>query len=143
MEKTNNNQSASSPKWKRTTDIVLVLFTLPVWLPVAVIMAVVIRLVSKGPVLFRQERVGFSGSRFMCLKFRTMLVGADTAVHQGHLKELMDSDAPMVKMDAKGDSRHHSLWQAVACLRTGRIATIDQCVAGRNEFGGAAPLSAL
>ena len=105
MEKTNNNQSASSPKWKRTTDIVLVLFTLPVWLPVAVIMAVVIRLVSKGPVLFRQERVGFSGSRFMCLKFRTMHVGADTGVHQGHLKELMNSNAPMVKMDSHGDSR--------------------------------------
>jgi lipopolysaccharide/colanic/teichoic acid biosynthesis glycosyltransferase len=41
----------------------------------------------------------------MCFKFRTMFLNADTAVHQGHLDSLMDSDAPLVKMDAKGDSR--------------------------------------
>jgi lipopolysaccharide/colanic/teichoic acid biosynthesis glycosyltransferase len=34
-----------------------------------------------------------------------MFVGADTAVHQGHFTQLMDSDIPMVKIDAKGDSR--------------------------------------
>ena len=48
MEKTNNNQSASSPKWKRTTDIVLILFTLPVWLPVAVFVAVLIGWFPRG-----------------------------------------------------------------------------------------------
>jgi lipopolysaccharide/colanic/teichoic acid biosynthesis glycosyltransferase len=105
MENVQHKESVSSPRWKRITDVVLVLFTLPVWLPVAVTMAVVIRVVSKGPILFRQERVGFLGRRFMCLKFRTMHVGADAAVHQGHLKQLMHSNVPMVKMDSHGDSR--------------------------------------
>lgn len=41
----------------------------------------------------------------MCLKFRTMFCGAETATHQGHLKHLMDADVPMVKMDARGDTR--------------------------------------
>jgi len=41
----------------------------------------------------------------MCLKFRTMHCGAETQTHQGHLQQLMDSNAPMIKMDAKGDSR--------------------------------------
>lgn len=41
----------------------------------------------------------------MCLKFRTMFVGADTVSHQGHLHQLISSDGPMIKMDAHGDSR--------------------------------------
>ena len=41
----------------------------------------------------------------MCLKFRTMVCGAETKTHQGHLQQLMDSNVPMTKMDAAGDSR--------------------------------------
>ena len=37
-----------------------------------------IRMVSRGPILFKQERVGYRGKRFMCLKFRTMHCGAET-----------------------------------------------------------------
>ncbi len=93
------------PGWKRALDIVLILLALPVLIPLMGIIAVTIRVVSRGPILFRQERVGFLGRPFMCLKFRTMHVGADTSVHQGHLQQLLQSDAPMVKMDAKGDPR--------------------------------------
>jgi len=71
----------------------------------AVLIGVIIRLVSKGPILFQQERVGYLGEKFMCLKFRTMFVGADTVSHQGHLHQLISSDGPMIKMDAHGDSR--------------------------------------
>ena len=96
---------AEIPQWKRTLDVVFVLLTLPFVLPLAVLVAVLIRMVSAGPVLFRQERVGYLGRRFMCFKFRTMLVGAETTTHQGHLQHLMKSDAPMIKLDARGDSR--------------------------------------
>ena len=41
----------------------------------------------------------------MCLKFRTMICGAETRSHEGHLQQLMDSDQPMTKMDSNGDSR--------------------------------------
>jgi lipopolysaccharide/colanic/teichoic acid biosynthesis glycosyltransferase len=93
------------PRWKRTLDIVFILLVLPVVLPLAALIALLIRLVSDGPVLFRQERVGHLGRRFMCLKFRTMFVGADTTTHQGHLEQLINSAQPMVKLDAHGDSR--------------------------------------
>jgi lipopolysaccharide/colanic/teichoic acid biosynthesis glycosyltransferase len=93
------------PGWKRGLDIFLILLALPVLLPLAVFLTLLIRIVSPGPILFKQERVGFLGRRFMCFKFRTMVVNADTAVHQGHLNHLMASDVPMVKMDAKGDPR--------------------------------------
>lgn len=93
------------PQWKRILDVALVLLMLPLVLPVAVFIGVLIALVSPGPVLFRQERVGFKGRQFMCLKFRTMYVHVETASHQGHLKDLINTDAPMVKLDARGDSR--------------------------------------
>jgi lipopolysaccharide/colanic/teichoic acid biosynthesis glycosyltransferase len=62
-------------------------------------------LVSGRPIIFRQERVGLRGSRFTCLKFRTMQVNADTSGHQAYLAMLTRSDVPMVKLDQKGDSR--------------------------------------
>lgn len=99
------NCSAEIPGWKRTLDVVFILLILPFVLPLAVLVAILIRVVSAGPVLFRQERVGYLGRKFMCFKFRTMRVGAETATHQGHLQLLMQSDAPMVKLDARGDSR--------------------------------------
>jgi exopolysaccharide production protein ExoY len=93
------------PRWKRMLDIFFVLLILPLVLPLAVLVAVLIRMVSEGPVLFRQERVGYLGRKFMCYKFRTMFVGAGTQTHQGYLQHLMKSEAPMVKLDARGDSR--------------------------------------
>ena len=100
-----NIENNGLPGWKRTLDVAVILLALPVLLPLAVVICVLIRLVSTGPILFQQERVGFRGDRFMCLKFRTMFCGAETVTHQGHLQQLMESDVPMTKMDAKGDAR--------------------------------------
>jgi exopolysaccharide production protein ExoY len=93
------------PRWKRGLDIAFVLLTLPLVLPLTVVIVVLIRMVSKGPVLFRQERVGHLGRRFMLLKFRTMHVGAETSTHRGHLEDLIKSAQPMTKLDSRGDSR--------------------------------------
>jgi exopolysaccharide production protein ExoY len=93
------------PRWKRLLDVSLVILAAPILLPLMVAVAILVRIVSEGPILFRQERVGYLGQRFMCFKFRTMFVNSDTNIHQGHLDQLMDSDAPLVKMDSKGDPR--------------------------------------
>jgi lipopolysaccharide/colanic/teichoic acid biosynthesis glycosyltransferase len=63
--------------------------------------ALLIFCVSPGWCLYLQERVGYRGRRFICFKFRTMKPGSDVTVHQRHLENLMKSDQPMVKMDAK------------------------------------------
>src|SRR5271170_1705685 len=81
--------AAVSPLWKRVLDISLILVALPLLLPLMLFIAVIIRLVSKGPIMFKQERIGQGGRPFMCLKFRTMTVGRDTPSHEGHLRELM------------------------------------------------------
>jgi exopolysaccharide production protein ExoY len=109
MNSTNYNKFQSEkieiPGWKRALDVALILMALPLLLPLAFLISAIIRTVSTGPVLFKQERVGYLGRRFMCLKFRTMYVGVDTSAHQGHLNHLIGSDAPMIKMDSHGDSR--------------------------------------
>lgn len=93
------------PSWKRILDVTCVLLALPVIVPVGVLIAAFIKLVSPGPAFFRQQRVGTFGKRFMCLKFRTMKINADTSVHQAHLKELITSNNPTRKLDCSGDKR--------------------------------------
>lgn len=96
---------ASVPIWKRLLDLFCILLALPVLLPLGFAIAALIKLVSSGPVFFRQTRIGYLGRPFTCWKFRTMRVNADTGVHQNHLGKLMQSDAPMTKMDLFGDPR--------------------------------------
>jgi lipopolysaccharide/colanic/teichoic acid biosynthesis glycosyltransferase len=100
-----NLDKTSIPRWKRLLDIGMVVLALPLLIPLALALAIVIRLVSKGPVLFRQQRIGQGGKKFLCFKFRTMFVGADSLSHEGHLRQLIQLDAPMTKMDDRGDSR--------------------------------------
>jgi lipopolysaccharide/colanic/teichoic acid biosynthesis glycosyltransferase len=93
------------PWWKRTLDVGCILLALPVLAPLGVIIALFIKVVSPGPAFFRQQRVGLFGNRFMCLKFRTMKINADTSVHQAHLKSLITSNHPTRKLDCGGDKR--------------------------------------
>lgn len=92
------------PAWKRALDIVCVTAASVVWVPAGILIGTYIKVVSPGPVLFRQARVGFLGRPFCCLKFRTMRSDADVSVHKQHLGELIRSNQPMKKLD-EGDSR--------------------------------------
>ena len=97
--------SIQMPPWKRCLDLVCIILSLPVWLPVMVLVAIWIKVVSPGPLFFRQERVGFLGRRFMILKFRTMHVNVETQTHELYLRQLVACDRPMTKLDAAGDPR--------------------------------------
>ena len=48
------------------------------WLPVVLFLTLWIKIASPGPIVFRQERVGYCGKRFMILKFRTMKRNVET-----------------------------------------------------------------
>lgn len=101
----NHPQQHGIPRWKRVLDCTLILLALPLVLPLMILIGLVIRRNSPGPILFQQQRIGFAGIPFMCLKFRTMHCGAETVSHQGHLQDLINSNAPMTKLDAAGDTR--------------------------------------
>jgi exopolysaccharide biosynthesis polyprenyl glycosylphosphotransferase len=62
---------------KRVMDVILVGLTLPVWALVCAVVAVVVKLDSPGPILYRQERVGREAKPFILTKFRTMVADAE------------------------------------------------------------------
>ena len=93
------------PGWKSGLDITCILLSLPVWLPLMILLMLVTRIASPGPIFYRQERVGFGGRHFFIWKFRTMKLSAETQVHERHFEELMRVDCPMTKLDVYGDPR--------------------------------------
>ncbi len=62
---------------KRGIDIVLVAVTLPLWLLLAAAIWVAVRIDSRGPAIYKQERVGRDGKAFTLYKFRTMAMDAE------------------------------------------------------------------
>jgi len=94
------------PAWKRPLDIIGSLFAFVVFSPVFLFLSVYIKIVSPGPILFKQERVGLGARAFTFLKFRTMKPMNNVDVHRKHLKSLIgNSDVPMQKLDTSSDSR--------------------------------------
>jgi exopolysaccharide production protein ExoY len=99
------NGTTKVAPWKRGIDLIAIFVSLPIWLAVFVVIALWIKLVSRGPIFFRQERLGFQGKPFKIFKFRTMAVNVETRTHEEYLEHLINSDCPMTKLDASGDPR--------------------------------------
>jgi len=101
----------SLPVWKRAMDIGGGLIGLVVLSPVILVVTVLIRVVSPGPALFRQERIGMSRKPFTMFKFRTMQLDTDSSIHERYVAELIGnarsgdamSQKPMTKLDNHPD----------------------------------------
>jgi lipopolysaccharide/colanic/teichoic acid biosynthesis glycosyltransferase len=93
------------PLWKRGMDLGIVVFLLPVVLPLVAAVALWIRLTSRGGVIFRQERIGHGGVPFTIFKFRSMVQDAACEAHEGHVRDLVRSGSPLTKLDSMGDER--------------------------------------
>ena len=74
---------------KRSLDIIGSLLALLVFSPVFVVIAVIVKLTSRGPVLFCQKRLGHFGRDFNFYKFRTMYSGNDPRIHQEYVSKLI------------------------------------------------------
>ncbi|MDO5575919.1 MAG: sugar transferase [Fibrobacter sp.] len=98
---------------KRTIDIFGSIFGLLVFSPVFFLAPILIRLTSKGPVFFRQERVGKGGKVFKIFKFRTMTVSNDPSQHREFVEKyikgeacgIVDEETGAVVYKIKNDSR--------------------------------------
>ncbi len=104
-----NELSATSlcgvPGWKAGLDTTCILLLLPLWLPLMILLMLVTRIASPGPIFYRQKRVGLCGRHFFIWKFRTMKLSAETQTHERYFENLMRVDCPMTKLDAYGDPR--------------------------------------
>lgn len=90
-----------SHHWKNVVDLVASFFVLLIWLPILIIIALAIKLTSKGPVIFKQRRVGLRGREFNIYKFRTMVQDAEKL--RSIVEKQNEMDGPVFKM--KNDPR--------------------------------------
>jgi lipopolysaccharide/colanic/teichoic acid biosynthesis glycosyltransferase len=84
------SNSATERAAKRMIDVVGSLMGLGVASVPMLVVAALIKLTSAGPVMFRQERVGFLGRRFVLFKFRSMVVNADPKIHESYVSNLIN-----------------------------------------------------
>lgn len=77
---------------KRLTDLFLIVFSLPLTLPIFIILSLAVKLTSKGPIFFHHKRVGKDGKVLNCIKFRSMRVDAEEV-----LEKLLRSDEKIRK----------------------------------------------
>ena len=86
---------------KRSTDIVITVLLFILFLPIIPVVTVLIKLDSRGPILFKQKRVGKNGKEFDFFKFRSMVQGAENVINA--LRPLSAADGPIFKL--KDDPR--------------------------------------
>ncbi len=82
---------------KRLLDVILSLTVIILCAPLFAIVALIIKLDSHGQVFFRHRRQGLQGKEFYCLKFRTMITGADEIQDKLRSKNMVDG--PQFKLD--------------------------------------------
>ncbi len=85
---------------KRGTDIAASLVVLVLGFPFFLAIALLIKLTSKGPVFFKQERVGEDGGIFALFKFRTMRTDCDDSLHREFTRNFIQGRLPEPSLDS-------------------------------------------
>jgi lipopolysaccharide/colanic/teichoic acid biosynthesis glycosyltransferase len=97
-----NNEKRSLLVIKRAMDIAGSALMLVLCAPLLLIIAVMVKASSRGPVLFKQYRIGQYGRRFTFLKFRSMRVDNDPSIHQEYVTKLIAGEAERVQSRTDG-----------------------------------------
>jgi lipopolysaccharide/colanic/teichoic acid biosynthesis glycosyltransferase len=104
---------------KRIMDIAGSALALLLFTPVLLAIAIAIKLTSKGPVFFRQKRVGQYGEQFVFLKFRSMHLNNDASVHKEYVKQLIAGSAQ--SHPANGNGNGNGVYKLTTDSRITRI----------------------
>ena len=88
---------------KRVIDVAGSVFALLLFAPVFVLIILAVKLSSKGPVLFRQTRIGQNGIPFTFVKFRSMYVNNDPAIHKQYVRRLIAGDVRQPGSNSDGN----------------------------------------
>ncbi len=103
---------------KRASDLLIASITLALLSPLWLLVAIVIKLDSRGPVFYKQERVGMDGRIFLFYKFRTMRSGADDAAHREYQQKYISGDVEAVMIE--GERPAYKLVGDARITRSGR-----------------------
>jgi len=127
------------PFWKRALDLVVITLLSPIWLTVGILVAIIVKLGSPGPIFFRQQRVGFRKREFTIYKFRTMQVNADNGQHKAHTRQLMTSQVPMTKLDTRKNSGLIPLGGVLRAVGIDELPQILNVIRGEMSLVGPRP----
>jgi len=89
---------------KRMMDVLCSVLALIVFSPVFLTIAIAIKATSRGPVLFRQQRIGQNGNSFVFMKFRSMFVNNDAGVHKAFVQNLIAGKADQQPSNGNGQA---------------------------------------
>lgn len=123
---------------KRMMDIVGSLLALTLSVPVFVAIAIAIKTSSKGPVLFRQQRIGQYSVPFTFLKFRSMYINNDASVHKEYVRELIAGQPDRDPTNGNGKGTY-KLTEDVRITPVGRFlrrTSLDELPQVFNVFKG-------
>ena len=104
---------------KRASDIIIAAVALTLLAPLWLIIALVIKMDSRGPVFYKQERVGMDGRIFLFYKFRTMRVDADDAAHREFQRKFIAGRAEATLVE--GERPAYKLVTDARITRVGRL----------------------
>jgi exopolysaccharide biosynthesis polyprenyl glycosylphosphotransferase len=121
---------------KRALDLVGTAVGLVVLAPLFALIALAIRIDSKGPVVFSQERVGYNRRRFKAYKFRTMVVGAESM--QASLEHMNEAVGPVFKI--KNDPRVTRVGRWLRRLSLDELPQLFNVLLGDMSLVGPRPL---
>lgn len=120
---------------KRALDLAIVLLAAPVLLALMAVIALAIRLDSPGPVFFEQWRVGQNGQPFKCIKFRSMVEGADDL--KAELMALNEATGPLFKI--KDDPRMTRVGRVIRRLSLDELPQVINVLRGEMSVVGPRP----
>ncbi|MGH1362054.1 MAG: sugar transferase [Calditrichia bacterium] len=88
--RTKQSYHTAYPFLKRCVDIIGSLVGILLFLPLMVLIGVLVKFTSKGPMLFKQKRIGYRGEIFTFLKFRSMRTDMDDSIHREYVTKLIE-----------------------------------------------------
>lgn len=124
------------PPWKRAMDIIGALVGIVVGAPLMLFIAVIIKITSPGPVIFKQRRGGLGGKAFTVYKFRTMV--EDAEARKAHLRHLNERTGAAFKI--KNDPRITRVGRFLRNLSMDELPQFFNVLMGDMSLVGPRPL---
>jgi len=121
---------------KRLLDLTVALILTIVFLPIWLVIPLLIKLTSPGPVLYRHRRLGKDGKEFDMYKFRSMVVDADDILHKRDKELLKRFKSGDWKLEAKDDPRIPPLGRILRALTIDEFPQIYNVILGDMSMVG-------
>ena len=120
---------------KRLMDIICSMSALIVLAPILIVVAILIKIESKGPVIFSQERVGINNKKFKMYKFRSMVVNAEDMKEK--LEKQNERKGPMFKI--KNDPRITKIGRFIRKTSVDELPQLINILKGEMSIVGPRP----